>query len=312
LDTVDETALNDYLRRDSAVSQRYRELDADAVPASLDHAVLAQARAAIAEKKPSRWRGVTRWSAPLALAASVVVVVSIVREPAMRKVQTVPVAAPAPMANESAPLRYEMPEEEAPVRAIPQSTAAAVTQEQEARKRMQVSPEAKQARPAESMRAKKFELDRNVRDEAVSNAQQLAAQSVATPPPPPVEFAPPPNTNIAHPIAMSRDDVAAAAQRRALPPPSDSDLSEVIVTGQVRRPAPSSGAGPRGTVPALPKPDGAVDEAFSEDEPEAWLRRIREWRNEGLSRRADDEWLRFRQKYPDFVVEDADIARPPR
>ena len=312
LDTADDAALNDYLRRDSAVSQRYREVVADAVPASLDHAVLAQAKSAVAEKKVSRWRGVTRWSAPLALAASVVVVVSIVRQPAMQE-EMVRTAAPvsAPAAPASAPLHYEMPKEAAPERA----ENLARTDEKEARMLMQVAPEPKPAPPAqppESIREKKAELDRSVRDHVVSTAQQLSVQSVTIPSPPPVDAAPASNADIAHTIAMTRNDAAVADRRQAVPISNDSDLSEVIVAAQIRKPTASNGAGPRGTVAAVPKSDAPIDAAFSEDEPPSWLQHIRKLRSDGWTLRADAEWLRFRQKYPDFVVDEADTARPPR
>ena len=283
LDTADDAALNDYLRRDSAVSQRYREVVADAVPASLDHAVLAQAKSAVAEKKVSRWRGVTRWSAPLALAASVVVVVSIVRQPAMQEelVRTVaPVSAPATMPPPSEPLQYKSPPEAAaPGNAVTQSTTPSRANEAEQRPRKRVVQQAKQAPPAESMREEKAELDRSVRDEAIDNAQQLAAQS-APPPPAPVEVLTTAGRNLAYEAPMAGDGFTVTSQRRV-------------------------------DVPASPKA-AAVAPAFNEDEPQSWLEHIRKLRSDGWTLRADAEWLRFRQKYPDFVVDEADTARPPK
>lgn len=86
-----DKSLDEYLRRESPVSQRYRELDADDVPPRLDAAVLAQARAAVANRglrKPA-W---VKWGAPLALAASAVLAVAIVLDVGVR--DEAPVLAP--------------------------------------------------------------------------------------------------------------------------------------------------------------------------------------------------------------------------
>ena len=60
MNSHDDKALDEYLQRDSAVSQQYRTLDADDVPPALDSAVMAQAREAVIKKsnprpKWSRW-----------------------------------------------------------------------------------------------------------------------------------------------------------------------------------------------------------------------------------------------------------------
>ncbi|MDR2216382.1 MAG: hypothetical protein LBE59_11165, partial [Nevskiaceae bacterium] len=76
-----EQQLDEYLKGDSQVSRRYRELGDVEVPASLDRLVLNQAAEAV--KRPARsvrparpaWM---RWTAPLAAAASLVLVVSVV------------------------------------------------------------------------------------------------------------------------------------------------------------------------------------------------------------------------------------------
>lgn len=104
-DPIDK-ALDEYLSGNSQVSRRYRELDDVAVPPQLDQAVLAQARAAVAERQSSHTGGHTdghtdrqtdrhidelerlrqrrkrlmQWSVPAGLAASAVLVVSIVMQ----------------------------------------------------------------------------------------------------------------------------------------------------------------------------------------------------------------------------------------
>lgn len=106
--------LDEYLRRESAVSQRYRELDANEVPPELDAAVLAQARAAVGERT-KRKPGWVRWGAPLALAASAVMAVAIVLEVGVREevrmpapqLERAPSAEPAQATRAEKALAYE-------------------------------------------------------------------------------------------------------------------------------------------------------------------------------------------------------------
>ena len=79
-DPIDIKALDEYLKGGSDISQRYRELGREDVPPELDRRVLAEARAAVASGGAARSRSWLRWSAPVALAASVVLVVAVVIE----------------------------------------------------------------------------------------------------------------------------------------------------------------------------------------------------------------------------------------
>lgn len=100
-DPIDKT-LDEYLSGNSRVSQSYRELDDAVVPPQLDRLVLARARAAVADQQPSHTDGhsdghadghtdelerlrrrrkrLMQWSVPAGLAASAVLVVSIVMQ----------------------------------------------------------------------------------------------------------------------------------------------------------------------------------------------------------------------------------------
>ena len=79
-DPIDIKALDEYLKGGSDISQRYRELGREDVPPELDRRVLDEARAAVAGGGAARSRSWLRWSAPVALAASVVLVVAVVIE----------------------------------------------------------------------------------------------------------------------------------------------------------------------------------------------------------------------------------------
>jgi hypothetical protein len=339
LDAVDDAALNEYLRRDSAVSQRYRELDAAAVPAALDQAVLAQAKAAVADKKVSRWRGVTRWSAPLALAASVVVVVSIVLQPSMQN-ELSRTAAPT-----AVPLPKVIRSEQYDNAAVPEAKKEASREDAVAEKapvmimlpdRLSDTPPAVELMlpapsPAPAQRSAPV-------PEAASESEEKAKQSIArsqsSPPfaeprmqpqaiapvaPPPPAEAPVPNGNRAissqaiAPAAPAFSETSVTARRRESERASD-DLSEVIITGTKRQLRPGAGAGPRGTV--VPSSEGvaaanqSADKPFDRDKPDSWLDYIRRLRAQGEASRADTEWSRFRRQYPDFNVDKNDAARP--
>jgi hypothetical protein len=51
------------------------------------------------------------------------------------------------------------------------------------------------------------------------------------------------------------------------------------------------------------------DEFRQYSDPELWLRDIRQLRKENKQADADREWRRFREKFPDHVVQESDTAR---
>lgn len=328
LDAVDDAALNEYLRRDSAVSQRYRELGADDVPAALDQAVLAQAKAAVANKKPSRWRNVARWGAPLALAASVVLVVSIVLQPSMQTELsriTVPAAAPLPQAMEERSVSQ-------PVEAKKQEAARADVAAESANAPVMLTPsnqssaqslpefapasEVAAAAPAPAPAEKAKEADPSSR--IVNMRQQVRSTTASAPPPPPprqeVEVTArrvePKQAESAAPVAIDVN-AAADAKRRERERSDDTGIEEAIVTGALRQ-QPAAGAGPRGTVQPSRSMANEAGHQFDKNDPASWLDYIRSLRAEGESSRADGEWRRFRRQYPDFTVDASDKARPRR
>jgi len=69
----DDRELEQYLKGDSRLSRRYREVSGESAPPELDEAVLARARAEL-RRRP---QGVNRWLTPVALAASVVLGVNL-------------------------------------------------------------------------------------------------------------------------------------------------------------------------------------------------------------------------------------------
>jgi len=88
-----------YIARRSRLSREYKDLSADFPPKELDEAVLGRARSALAlDRKETPEREVyIRWMAPVAFAATVVLVFTVVLQIVIR-----PAGAPPPLADESA------------------------------------------------------------------------------------------------------------------------------------------------------------------------------------------------------------------
>ena len=284
------------------MSRRYRELDdGAAVPPELDRRVLAEARAA-ASKNQSGGRTWMRWSAPIALAASAVLVVSIVIESGVEQGETVAVTKPAvggdarPAKESSAPKATAAPAE-APVEVFtglvpdatfePQAPPEAPASAANVQSRDQALAKQSREQPQlQSMEADREEVQVTAqrRSEVVMNSPAAVLQSVPVSP-------------------------------AAAPPEADaSALQEAVVTGQ-RRSEQRRTSGPRDTI-ARSSASGAsvsaqeelADRQFKKIDPELWLEEIRQLRRDRKSREADSEWDRFREAFPDYPVAEDDIA----
>jgi hypothetical protein len=293
----DDKALDEYLQRDSAVSQHYRNLDADAVPPALDSAVLAQASEALRGSNTKRKSAWTRWSAPLALAATVVLGVAIVLEIGVDERIAVPSA------------QVEVTAGEVPARDA--ATSAAIEQVTEEPRLFSVKPDApapaaapvspEPAAPPRQARERTESMGNEAKREAISQQRVEEPVELLT-----QDLAPPPATTVSAPMEEdttvtsspsaelekrafeSRRDqpiTARAANQRAMSSPA-----EVSASAIVNRPQ---------SAPAAPRLN-----------PEAWLEQIRALRREGKVLEADGEWRQFVSAYPDFVVKADDLARP--
>lgn len=314
---TDIKALDEYLKRGSDVSARYRELGSDDVPPELDRRVLAAARDAVANAGARRSRSWLRWSAPVALAASFVLVVTVVLEGGLQDKKTVTLPQTPP-----AEIRWEPSAEPA----VASDDKANADDERklvdELRKRQGVvsddnirvqnaSQPAREFAPppaplivpaqsastvakAEAERMKSAAPAQEVVVTAQSrrdDEQQLAGSAVT---------------------AVTREDTAAAAQQPAPEADSSRDLQEVVITGTSNRRATGRTAGPRSSIPSdsfrretRPAPDEQADRS----DPKAWLEEIRELRRAGKTADADREWLRFLEEFPQFPVAADDLAR---
>ncbi|HKS54913.1 MAG TPA: hypothetical protein VJS12_06485 [Steroidobacteraceae bacterium] len=326
---TDIKALDEYLKRDSEVSERYRELGSDDVPPELDRRVLAAARDAVANEGARRSRSWLRWSAPVALAASFVLVVTVVLEGGLQDEK--PVALPP--VQSPASVRWEPGAEPA----VAESDDKAKVDE---------------ARDAEAnANAERKLVDELRKQQGVASGYdgyEVPAQSAphrarefAPSPPAPLVVPEPPAQTLAKTEAERLQSEPAEVQatgaridevpQQAAPSPvtgvtandlqragsstpranSSRELQEIVVTGARRRVS-GRAAGPRGTISSSAfrndsRPES--DERADRSDPKAWLEEIRELRRDGKTADADREWLRFHEAYPDFPVAEDDIAR---
>ncbi|HEX2101915.1 MAG TPA: hypothetical protein VHF69_14680 [Candidatus Synoicihabitans sp.] len=300
-DLPDEQQLEEYLRGGSAVSRQYRQLPSTDVPAEIDRLVLRQAQEAV-KSRPAKSRTWMRWTAPLALAASAVLVVSIVIESGVHKESYV--AAPA-----SAPVEMATRQETAE-----QPTAASAADN----RALHSEDSGKRAAAAES-------------DSQVVHVVPVAPEAMLDTPPAPfmpapkIESPPPPDVPVLDPAPqLARERVNAISQTAtAAPPPAPTESEQIaemrtrgmdmavqqVLVGEQRELKQT--AGPRGTVSARSASDAEekADEPRTISAPERWLRNIRLLRKENKHDEADREWRRFRSVYPNYLVAEDDAAR---
>lgn len=351
-DPIDDKTLQEYLAGNSPVSQRYRELAGDDVPAHLDELVLKQSRDAVGavsleqeRSRRSRLR-LKRWSIPATLAASTVLVVSIVIESGNRHQVTAPLEAPLQTTpqtitvEESTPAApYASDKLEAERQALPASSRAVPSSE----KRSKAAPAAMARKPSDAGAGSQFveSPKSDAKSSAASEEVAVAALrkqeptqnspvaitmipaqgSISPAAPPSAVMAPAPLSQNATAMQSSGMD-SSAPRERAAPESKDrardaeADLSEVAVTGSRVNRLAAPIAGPRNTISQNAATDARADIADEavewRDQPETWLAHIRQLRADDSNEAADKEWKRFRKAHPDYAVAETDVARAKR
>ncbi|WP_116810837.1 hypothetical protein [Steroidobacter cummioxidans] len=279
----DEQQLDEYLKGDSSVSRQYRQLPGEGVPASLDRLVLRQAEDAV--KRPSRpaWM---RWTAPLAVAASAVLVVSIVLETGMKD-ETL-VTAPAAQL----PMETRMSEESAAVPppaqvAAPPPAAAPVAPafapENRKLARPPVAKEAGDTVLQEQVAKAAAQRDNNaqISDAQLANAERQKAELEAT----------------ARARELSATQRVARGEENEVAGPRDT----------VETPEPKAVLSYSRPISAIPGSTATIQRNYAD--PEAWLEDIRQLRKDHKQEEADREWRRFLATFPDYEVAETDAAR---
>lgn len=283
---ADEQQLDEYLKGDSSVSWHYRQLHGADVPPELDRLVLRRAEDAVKSRSPERpaW---LRWSAPLAVAASAVLVLSIVIETGVRD-ETAIVTAAAPAMQG----KRERAADEAEVNPASEEKvsepAAPPPAEIDAPSALRLEAPSLEARRAAAPKV---------------DAPQSVEQT--SPAPPPVSA---PTAAITAPEPALVDSGEDTAREEELP----ASTSQRMLRGQQNQ-----AAGPRDTVAT---PGASAEQAYSRpisadmppriySDPEAWLKDIRRLREENKQEEADREWRRFRAAFPKYEVAETDLAR---
>ncbi|HEY5808994.1 MAG TPA: hypothetical protein VIT67_13545 [Povalibacter sp.] len=338
---IDDKALEEYLSRESQISQRYREIEGDDVPGHLDAAILAQASAAVAGKSGARAvddlarvrarrRRLMQWGIPTTLAASTLLVVSIViRSGSQHEVMPAEMAAsqnsPAPTAVPPVDARQQKTEHSdavseglvliAPPRdavtefsslAPARSAQSAAVRDQQERAEREQAQARSVAVHAEQTRRSLQEAPREMPPPAAVAA--IRAQPVAALPPAPASA--PAQKMAADAAEPERQQMPATEEASATE--QDDGLDEIVVTG-VEANRSRAGSGPRGTVrtgnSATSISDAQAETERREADPELWLEYIRQLRRDGKAVSANRQWEQFRRTYPDYTVDEADLAR---
>ncbi len=323
----DDQELDDYLRGGSAVSRQYRELGSADVPSELDRLVLRQAQEAV-KVRPAKSRTWLRWSGPLALAASAVLVVSIVIESGVHKETTI--SAPA-----SAPAEPQIFRENAPASGIAQDQAMAdqamadqaMEDDASVVDMAPVVPEqpAAEFAPEPAPAAAEEPARRNSKKSAAEETLRPAPPPVAAPAPAPVAA---PQSQVPEPIAKIELPESDAERRRARVETISQNgaIAPSVTTARNRRLSgdhesasvvqdllrePSQVAGPRNSVAVPANASDAEQEAEPRiyTDPQQWLSDIRELRKQDKHEEADREWRRFRSVFPNYSVDASDPAR---
>jgi hypothetical protein len=325
-DPTDIKALDEYLKGGSEISQRYRESGGEAVPPELDRRVLEQARAAVAGDKAKGSRAWLRWSAPVAVAASIVLAVAIVlesgvqqdpvlatkQEPPMRDMLPAPDDAPReqeqerdrqvreqpPQARQDANREAKMTAAPAAARETPQSVVPAAPPAIEA---VTVDRRVSLMREEVRVNAPAIRPDASQPVSGVTVLSELPAVAAT----PQLADEPPPT------LAGSVSAKSAAKAENAAEANSY-DVSEVAITGTRVQRAPPHTAGPRNTINQSAFSSESVDSsaaAPAHEDPQQWLEEIRELRRNRKSAEADRQWVLFREAFPDYQVADDDRAR---
>jgi len=277
-DKIDEQQLEEYLKGDSSVSRQYRQLPGEDVPPSLDRLVLRQAEDAV--KRPSRpaWM---RWTAPLAVAASAVLVVSIVIETGLRDetIVSVPTTMQAERAAEAkAPVETRMMMEEA-----------------------DVPPPAKVETPSPAASIADAPAD------AFAQRRSAPAQAAAPAPAQELKRSRQPARDEAAGVVLQEQIAKAEQQKAALESAAREQEQSATQRAMREKPEPKAVLSYSRSVSATADNTATLQRANTD--PEAWLKEIRQLRVDNKQEEADREWQRFRETFPNYEVAETDAAR---
>jgi hypothetical protein len=313
--------------RDPILDRAYAAGAREEPPARLDAAILAAARREVGAR-PQRLNSVLRaWRAPVALAAVLVLSVSVVlllREEGADRLEQEPTKVTAPVPGRARPPYPPEPSakpESAPEAALSKDAASRARSApsrqarpaEEDRRRDQPSPETMQARPQAAEAPRSAEAPRPAPRPFAETPAIAAGARRAVP------EAPPPQTST---LAKETESGAAAGVRERVA------TAEREVPAQ-RAPAAPAAAVPDATVGALARQEAGAKSAqpesanrmeqqlrddvaagaprpiwwgYDSQPPEKWLERVEELRRAGREAEARDMLAEFRRRFPQHPV----------
>jgi hypothetical protein len=303
----DDKTLDEYLQRKSTVSQHYRNLDSDDVPPALDSSVLGQAREALAASKANKKPAWTRWSAPVALAASLVLGVAVVLDVGVEE----KLVLPAPQVQQA---REAVSTDAASVEAIEQVTkqpladTAAPIIAPKVDAPASASPTSRRQLKASESKAGAQKREASVATKVVQERDAVLSREEPRAPPPPAA-APSPNA-LEEQGVLTGLPAREAADKPELEARRDQSVAANAEFSRTRAQATVATSAMRpASAPAYDVPQEAQPPRL---EPVLWLEQIRTLRREGKVLEADEQWRQFSEAYPNFDVAADDLARSRR
>ena len=327
----------DAFERDLAISSHaYKHTDDDLPPPALNDAIRAAARRAVKSKPHTVEKSwVSRWSAPISVAALVMLTVSVVLTGIEEKPELAPAsvkeislpkaAAPAATEADVAPSRRQAEASNSTQLAPPveQKTLGETrnTAPLDQGEKMRPQDTARRRNDAGSAGDAAVAVDaktiaaspsaKEKRDTLAENAPSPAAPAAIAPATPLAKdvpgfaAAPPPAQ-----LARSQEPVAVASaeqvkREEAQERPSKSALVAGAAAGSIRNEASVQVAKKLIDAAAPAYVSGTTSQRLADkatEPPEVWLKRIQELKKQGKTREVEEELARFRKRYPDFTL----------
>jgi hypothetical protein len=288
---MNEPVENPPSKLSAELSRLYANTPRDEPPAALDDAILARARREVGEgpsgivapaSQPKR----QNWGPPLALAAVVVLSVSLVLTMEHERPEGVYVPRTSNPGSSSAPAKQTPPESGTTDQRATSPTAA------QPRANETEPPRARNAAPPGETSASKPVVPQDM--PAARRAEPFPASPVPSRQAIPAETAQP---------NAGAGVLAPQTERRDAIPPASAPAAPL--------PAPAYAPAPVATPPASMKAqsarsattqDNAVVPGPSDDSPQAWIARLDELKKQGRTREFRDSLAEFRKRYPAYPI----------
>ena len=287
----------------SDVSRAYRGVAAEAPTPAIDDAIRAAARRAVhARPHALRKSWIQRWTGPVAVAAVVVLTVSV----GLISVDEKPELAPPPRMQEvMKPRRTPPVEAPATLREETSPSPALPVQDRDSSARNRQSVESPRPAPADTINHAPEKTALEKKKTALAPAHEPAPFAADPVSPSGIKTEAPPTADAIDQGMPSRTPAPAApakefmeTQRPPLrPAPAAPASADSPAAESTQRATPQAGE-----LRSVPRANGAAKATDAAEPPDVWLRRIVQLRQGGLTQAAADELARFRRQYPDYPL----------